>query len=66
MGYSVVETYFDGRYGEKLGINVGIKVGIGAIFSVDLREFGSFGVVLQLSDNLLVVLVKGYFVGASK
>ena len=66
MGYSVVETYFNGRYGEKLGINVGIKVGIGAIFSVDLREFGSFGVVLQLSDNLLVVLVKGYFVGASK
>lgn len=62
----VVETYFDGRYGEKFGINVGFKVGIGVIFSVDLREFVGFGVVLQLSDNLLVVLVEGYFVSASK
>ena len=43
MGYSVVEMYFNGEYGEKLGINVGFKVGIGVIFSVDLREFGSFG-----------------------
>lgn len=42
MEYSVVETYFDGRYGEKLGINVGIKVGIGVIFSVVLREFVGF------------------------
>lgn len=38
----VVEAYFNGRYGEKLGINVGIKVGIGVIFSVDLREFVGF------------------------
>ena len=38
----VVETYFDGRYGEKLGITVEIKVGIGGIFSVDLREFVGF------------------------
>lgn len=46
MGYSVVETYFNGKYGEKLGINVGFKVGIGVIFSVDLKEFVGFGVVL--------------------
>lgn len=46
MGHSVVEMYFNGECGEKLGINVGIKVGIGVIFSVDSREFGRFGVVL--------------------
>ena len=42
MEYSVVEMYFNGEYGERLGINVGIKVGILVRFSVDSREFGRF------------------------
>lgn len=40
--YVVVETYFGGVYGEKLGINVGFQVGIGVRFSVDLMEFEGF------------------------
>ena len=32
INYVVVETYFGGVYGEKLGINVGFKVGIGCNF----------------------------------
>lgn len=42
INYVVVETYFGGVYGEKLGINVGFKVGIGVRFSVDLMEFEGF------------------------
>ena len=47
----MVETYFGGVYGEKLGINVGFQVGIGVRFSVDLMEFEDF----ELFCNCLTI-----------
>lgn len=35
----MVEMYFNGECGEKLGINVGFKVGIGCNFFMDSGHF---------------------------